>query len=81
MEEVIKNINSAYRNNSVVNRRCYINTIKSKRIIAFYRSSLYVMKEKEAEYDANTVHEYDFEWINLVLNFYTIETPSPMEKV
>ena len=36
IKQVIKNINSTYRDHDTANRRCYINAVMTKRIVAFY---------------------------------------------
>ena len=75
IRQVIKNINSTYRDHSTANRRCYINATETKRILAFYHWTTFAVKEGGATYDTNTVTEFNREWVSTIMEAYTMEKP------
>ena len=75
IKQVIKNINSTFRDHDTANRRCYINAIMTKRILAFYYWTVFAIKEGGAEYDANASADFDRDWISSIMDAYTMEQP------
>ena len=75
IKQVIKNINSIYRDHDTPNRRCYINAVMTKRILAFHYWTVYAIKEGGATYDQDTVGEFDRDWVNSIMDSYTMEKP------
>ena len=73
IKQVIKNVNSTYRDHNTANRRCYINAVMTKRIVAFYHWTTYAIKEGGASYDVNLVDVFDRNWINTIMESYTME--------
>ena len=75
IKEVIKNINSTYRDHDINNRRCYINATMAKRIITFYHWTVFAVKEGGAVYDVDTVADFDLNWVNTIMDSYTMVKP------
>ena len=75
IKQVIKNINSTFRDHDQANRRCYINATMTKRILAFYHWTVFAIKEGGAKYDENKVAEFDRDWISSIMDTYTMEQP------
>ena len=75
IKQVIKNINSIYRDHDTANRRCYINAVMTKPILAFYYWTVYAIKEGGARYDEDTVSEFHRDWVNSIMDSYTMEKP------
>ena len=63
IKQVIKNINSTYRDQDTVNRRCYINAIMTKRSLVFHHWTIYAIKD------------FDRTWVNDIMDSYTMEKP------
>ena len=73
IKQVIKNINATFRDHARVNRRCYINAVVTKCILAFHYWTVYAVKEGGARDDANTVADFDQAWIDSIVDSYTME--------
>ena len=67
---VIDAQNKMYRMHATVNQRCYINTAKKNRILAFYRWTIFAVKDAQAEYDDASAAAFDLDWINYIVDEY-----------
>ena len=63
IKQVIKNINSTYRDQDTANRRCYINAIMTKRSLVFHHWTIYAIKD------------FDRTWVKNIMDSYTMEKP------
>ena len=57
-----------YRSHATALHRCYINTAQLNRILAFYKWTVYKIKDAHAEYDENNYAEFDITWINSIID-------------
>ena len=77
IKSVISTQNKIYRNHPTVNQRCHINTAQLNRTLAFYRWTVFTIKDAEAEYDDASAAAFDMGWINSVVDEYLIPDPIP----
>ena len=73
---VINNQNKLYRSHSTALLRCYINTAQLNRILAFYRWTIFTVKDAHAEYDVASVATFNLAWINSVIDEYLMKDPN-----
>jgi hypothetical protein len=75
IKSVVTNQNKMYRSHTTANQRCYINTSQLNRVLAFYRWTIFAIKDAHAEYDAASVVAFDLDWINSIVDTYNMKDP------
>ena len=75
IKAVVANQNKLYRSHSTVNQRCYVNTTQLNRVLAFYRWTVFAIKDAKAEYDVASAVAFDLNWINSVVDTYNMDDP------
>ena len=68
--------NKIYRNHQTANQRCHINTAEINRILAFYRWTVFAIRDAKAEYNEASTAVFDMAWINSVVDEYLIPDPT-----
>ena len=76
IKAVVSHQNKLYRSHSTPNQRCYINTAQLNRIIAFYRWTIFAIKDAHAFYDTGSVTDFDLAWVTSVIEDYLIPDPA-----
>ena len=67
---VIDTKNKLHIMHAAANQRCYINTAKKNRILAFYRWTVFTFKDAHVEYNDVSAAAFDLDWINSVADEY-----------
>jgi len=76
IKSVVANQNKMYRSHSTAAQRCYINTAQLNRILAFYRWTIFAIKDAQAEYNAaSSANAFDLAWINSIVDTYNMKDP------
>ena len=75
IKSVVTNQNKMYRSHSTNNQRCYINTAQLNRVLAFYRWTVFAVKDAQAKYDAASAAAFDLDWINSIVDTYNMKDP------
>ena len=76
IKAVILNQNKIFRHHTVQNQRCYITATQQNRILAFYRWTVFAIKEAGAKYNVTTVAEFNLDWISSICESYLMEDPT-----
>ena len=78
-EEQIKLVvniqNKMYRSHATANQRWYINTAQLNRNLAFYKWTIFAIKDARAFYDENSAATFDLDWVNSISEAYNMEDP------
>ena len=74
---VVSQQNKMYRDHPQNALRCYINTSQLNRVLAFYKWSIFAVKDAGEEYDNASVPAFDLAWINSIIDQYLIKDPEP----
>jgi len=69
------NQNKMYRSHATVLQRCYVNTSQMNRILAFYRWTIFAVKDAQAQYDAASLATFDIDWIESIVDTYNMKYP------
>ena len=80
IKSVVYNQNKTYRNHTTVNQRCYINTAQLNRVLAFYRWTVFAVKDAQASYDTASAVAFDLDWINSTVDTYNMKDPDVTEQ-
>ena len=75
IKSVVTNQNKMYRSHATVGQRCYINTAQLNRILAFYRWTIFAVKDAQAQYDAASAAAFDLDWIISIVDTYNMKDP------
>ena len=75
IKSVVSTQNKTYRNHATAAQRCYINTAQLNRVLAFYRWSIFAVKDAGAQYDIANVAIFDLNWINGHVDEYLLPDP------
>ena len=68
IKSVVNLQNKMYRSHATALYRCYINTALLNRILAFYKWTVYAIKDAHAEYNENNSAAFELTWINSIID-------------
>ena len=74
-KSVVTNQNKMYRSHTTAGQRCYINTAQLNQILAFYRWTIFAIKDAQAQYDVASANTFDLDWINSIVDTYNMKDP------
>ena len=77
---VISTQNKMYRNHATANQHCYIDTVQLNRVLAFYRWTIFPVKDDGAEYTDASAPVFNLQWINSIIDEYLIPDSKLTEK-
>ena len=77
VKDVIHSLNKTYRHHRTNNLRCYIKASQQNHILAFRKWAIFAIRDAQAEYDVNTVGEFDLAWITSICEEYNMDDPEP----
>ena len=75
IKSVVNLQNKMYRSHATALHRWYTNTAQLNRILAFYKWTVYAIKDAYSEYDEKNSAAFDLTWNNSIIDSYNMKDP------